>query len=464
MSSRVQLPPFGGYYAEHGGESNRLLTEVGPRTPAGEYFRRFWHPVAIAGDLGNRPLRVRVLGEDLVLFRRPDGELGLLHLHCLHRRASLEWGQIEPAGLRCCYHGWLYGIDGRVLETPLEPEGSKMRERLCLGAYPVHEMWGLIFAYMGPPEAMPEFPVYDSLSLEGDILVPYPHRYPCNWLQVAENSMDHDHVVYLHTPKVGDPQFYASWGIPPVLVYRQFDFGVHYTYSRRVDDKIWMGMEDIYLPNFTQAGSVFTMDGSKPRYFGRNAFTRWVVPHDDENTTVFMIAHFNDRADPFRPEYTREPNLQRLESGTTQDRPYDERQRNPGDFETIVGLGPINLHSRENLSATDRGVALYRRMLTRAITSLRDGVAPIQHTSKSARPIPTNGGDNVLSIPQRAGGDDRELVKEVSARVLDIYENSETLVGAERDAFVVRKLKDLEVEFARSGSTTKADEVSAAEE
>jgi len=450
MDRPAAARPFGGYHVDPGGEADHELTQVGPRTSAGEYFRRFWHPVALASDLTTRPLRIRILGEDLVLFRRPDGEIGLLHLHCLHRRASLEWGRIEDQGLRCCYHGWLYGIDGRLLETPLEPPTSKLRERLCLGAYPTKERWGLIFAYMGPPDEMPEFPVYDSLCIEGDVLAPYPHKYPCNWLQVAENSMDHDHVVYLHTPKDGDPQFYASWGIAPTIVYQQFDHGIHYTYSRRVADKIWMGMEDIYLPNFTQAGCVFTMDGGKPKYFGRNAFTRWVVPLDDTNTTVFMLAHFNDRADPFRPEYLEEANLQKLESGTTQDRPYEERQRDPGDFETIVGLGPVNLHSKEHLSATDRGVSMFRRMVRKAIRALADGTPPVQHTAAGVRPIPTNGGDNVLNIPVRASRDDRELVIEVSQRVLDIYRDSESLTGETRDSLVIERLKALEAEYAIS--------------
>lgn len=442
--------PFGGYDIDPGGVSNYVLTQVGPRTPCGEYFRRFWQPVALSADLKERPLRVRALGEDLVLFRTPGGEIGLLHLHCLHRRASLEFGQIEPRGIRCCYHGWLFAPDGRVLEAPLEPRTDEMGRRLCTGSYPVKEIWGLIFAYMGPPELVPEFPIYDSMCIEGDVMVPYPHKYPCNWLQVAENSMDHDHVVYLHTPKDGDPQFYASWGIPPTLVYRQMPYGVHYTYTRRVNDKIWLGMEDIYLPNFTQAGCVFTQDGSEQKYFGRNAFTRWVVPVDDTNTTVFMVAHFNDRADPFKPEYLEEDSLQKMESGTTQDRPYEDRQKNPGDYETMVGLGEINLHSKEYLSHTDRGVQMFRRMLLKAVTAVGDGEAPTQHTHAAAvRPVPTNGGDNVLSIAAQPGRDDKKLLIEVSEKVLDIFEESKAYVGSERDSYVKKRLQALETEYSQ---------------
>src|SRR5581483_1058955 len=137
-------------------------THVGPGTPCGEYFRRFWLPVGLSSALDDLPRAVRILGEDLVLFRDGRGRIGLIAAHCSHRGTSLEFGTVERDGLRCCYHGWLYGHDGCVLETPGEPPESTIRGRLYHGAYPTREFRGLVFAYMGPPEKLPEFPIYDT--------------------------------------------------------------------------------------------------------------------------------------------------------------------------------------------------------------------------------------------------------------------------------------------------------------
>ena len=160
------------------------LTEVGPGTPCGEYLRRFWMPVAMTDQFSDRPYRIRILGEDLVLFREKGGRLGLVHLHCAHRNMSLEFGIIEEGGIRCSYHGWKYAPDGTVLETPCEPPASQVKTKTCLGAYPVIEFKGLAFAYLGPADTMPSFPVMDTFDQEGDEMLPYLIKSPCNWLQV----------------------------------------------------------------------------------------------------------------------------------------------------------------------------------------------------------------------------------------------------------------------------------------
>ena len=135
---------------------------MGPGTPAGEWFRRFWHPVFVADELGDLPKAIRILGKDLVIFHDRSGRVGLLELHCSHRGTSLEFGQIEEHGIRCCYHAWLYDVDGAILETPGEPADSTPKDRLCHGAYPTLEYNGLVFAYMGPPDKRPEFPSLDT--------------------------------------------------------------------------------------------------------------------------------------------------------------------------------------------------------------------------------------------------------------------------------------------------------------
>ena len=126
-------------------EENEALTRVGPGTPAGELLRRYWQPIGFANELSDKPKRKRILGEDVVLFRDELGKFGVLALRCMHRGTSLEFGHIENGGLRCCYHGWLYGVDGKVLETPGEPPGSTFKERVRQPSYPVQNLGGLLF-------------------------------------------------------------------------------------------------------------------------------------------------------------------------------------------------------------------------------------------------------------------------------------------------------------------------------
>ena len=163
---------FGGYYHRDVPREDAELTHVGPGTPCGDYLRRFWQPVCFSDDLRDLPLRVPLLGEELVAFRDFRGRVGLVEAHCPHRGTSLEFGLVSERGIRCCYHGWLFDVDGTILETPGEPAASTLKDRLCHGAYPVHEFNGIVFTYMGPPEQQPPFPTYDSFVRPGFRLIP----------------------------------------------------------------------------------------------------------------------------------------------------------------------------------------------------------------------------------------------------------------------------------------------------
>ena len=178
---------------------NDLLTQVGPGTPAGTLFRRYWHPVALSRELpeGAAPLAVRLLGEDLTLFRDEFGRLGLLGLHCSHRRSDLSYGRIEDGGLRCLYHGWLYDVHGRILETPAEPGSSTLKDKIQHPAYPCHEVGGVIFSYMGPG-GPPLFPAYDCWDASPEYLHATKLYNDCNYLQGLEGSLDSSHLSYLH--------------------------------------------------------------------------------------------------------------------------------------------------------------------------------------------------------------------------------------------------------------------------
>jgi 5,5'-dehydrodivanillate O-demethylase len=187
-------------------EENELLTRVGTGTPAGELLRRYWHPVAIAADLTpESPTKfVRILGEDLVLFQTPKGEVGLLHDRCAHRGASLSYGRVEERGIACAYHGWLYDIKGNCLDTPAEPAESKFCLTVKQKAYPVQKLAGLYWTYMGPQPA-PEIPKYDVWArTDGWHWLRVLPRLDCNWLQAMENSVDTAHLHILHQELVTD--------------------------------------------------------------------------------------------------------------------------------------------------------------------------------------------------------------------------------------------------------------------
>ena len=189
------------------------LTEVAAGTPCGEFMRRYWHPIALSADVVARPQKVRILGEDLILFRDGKGRPGLLTPRCAHRGTSLYYGKVDENGIRCCYHGWQFDVEGRCLDQPCEPEGGLRKDRIRQPWYPVEDRYGLVFAYMGPPDKKPLLPrweVFEDLAPGESI---YVHGYtgygvgaddtirivPINWLQNYENIMDPFHVPMLHT-------------------------------------------------------------------------------------------------------------------------------------------------------------------------------------------------------------------------------------------------------------------------
>ena len=181
-------------------QENELLTQVGAGTPAGELLRRYWHPIAIAQELTDEnPTKfVRVLGEDLVLFRDKSGNVGLIQDHCAHRGASLLYGRVEERGISCAYHGWLYDTAGNCLETPAEPADSKFYLTVKMKAYPVMRMAGFYCAYLGPQPA-PAFPKFDVLArTNGHRRITVFPVLDCNWFAAAENAVDPWHLQILH--------------------------------------------------------------------------------------------------------------------------------------------------------------------------------------------------------------------------------------------------------------------------
>jgi phenylpropionate dioxygenase-like ring-hydroxylating dioxygenase large terminal subunit len=410
IRTQAMQGPYGGYYQSEEPAEDAELTHVGPGTPCGEYLRRFWQPVAFSHELKDLPVRLRILGEDLVLFRDLSGRVGLLKLHCLHRGTSLEYGRIAERGLRCCYHAWLYDVDGTVLETPGEPPESTFKNRLWLGAYPTHEYKGLVFAYMGPPDQKPVFPIYDSFELLETRPVPgRKHVLPCNWVQIIENNMDSVHLVFLHS-KLSGPQFNDSHGLLPQLKWQETPIGVMSTQTRRVGPNVWSRNSEIIWPNLNQFQPTW-QDGKTPQVLQRPMHTIWGVPIDDTHTMNISFMHYDDSED-------RDWERVRESFGQTGDRPYEERQRVPGDYDALTGQRPIAIHALEHLGSTDRGVILFRRLLREGIRAVQRGEDPKGLLREPRPPIPTYCHDAVIAAPPGATPqEERQLLLDIETKV-----------------------------------------------
>lgn len=424
------------------------LAEIGPGTPCGEFFRRYWHPVALTSEIGDLPKPVRILGEDLVLFRTKagaDGKIGLVHRNCPHRRASLVFGKCEDRGIRCCYHGWLFAPDGEILETPGEDDDAQpaidVRERTRLGAYPVIEFNGLVFAYMGPPDQMPEFPHFDAYEVPGITMRPYRVDYDCNWLQVLDAIMDPIHTSFLHSQNAG-AQF--SEGMAEIGQLEIFERGLQFLGSntRRVDDHVWVRVNELILPNFTQAGAAFQADGTRSHYFGRSSFTRWVVPIDDTRSISLAWGNFGERGDP--EKYNNQEGCELIEQGEIVDRPWEERQRRPADAEAVEGMGSISAHKGENLMPTDRGVSLYRRRIRRLVRDLAEGKALPQPQQIPGEAVRTYGQDSVMRMPLQNDVNDDKFLKGVGNAVMTMQFDAESLPLDQRDAKIIEALAQME--------------------
>jgi nitrite reductase/ring-hydroxylating ferredoxin subunit len=408
---------FGGYYHRAVPQEDIELTHVGATTPCGEYLRRFWQPVCFTDELRDLPLRVRILGEDLVVFRDYRGAVGLLELHCPHRGTSLEFGLIAERGIRCCYHGWLFDVDGTILETPGEPKTSTLKDRLCHGAYPTQEHHGIVFAYMGPPDDRPPFPRYDSFCRPGYRLTPGPrYCYPCNWLQTLENAMDPVHTAFLHTIVSGS-QFTDEFGQVPELDFTQTPVGMIYTATRRVGENIWARMVENILPNLQQVAPIWE-DGHREHPFSGPILSRWVVPVDDTNTLFIELRHVSETAG-VTPEWWAD---KVMAPGQLAVDGYEASQRKPGDYEAQVSQRPIAIHGLEHLGATDRGVTMFRQLVRHGIRAVQNGRTPDGLSGEADGIIATYCNDTVVRVPPaQTAEDDRQLMRTTGRKLADSY-------------------------------------------
>jgi phenylpropionate dioxygenase-like ring-hydroxylating dioxygenase large terminal subunit len=380
-------------------EQNALLTQTNPGTPCGELLRRYWQPVALARELtAAAPLPVKVMGQDLVLFRDDQHRIGLLGLHCAHRGADLSYGRLEDGGLRCLYHGWLYNVRGRCLEQPGEPAGSTFHERIRQPAYPCVEKAGLIFAYLGPGEP-PLLPAYEPLA------VPDDHRYvtkafhDCNFLQGNEGEIDPVHLSYLHRRMDFRPEsqrtIKGSEGTLPMTFYvgdrspridaEETEYGVRIFSIRQAgDDRIYLRQTNFVLPNLS------TVVGPMA---GHGYNIHWHVPIDDTHHWKYEIVF--RRAAPLD-----ETDWQRFRAGETEltedyhlvrnraNRYLQDRasmswnfcglgtNNTPQDACAVEGAGPIQDRTQEHLGTTDKAIIAARQRILDAIQAVQEGGDP----------------------------------------------------------------------------------------
>jgi phenylpropionate dioxygenase-like ring-hydroxylating dioxygenase large terminal subunit len=364
-------------------------------------MRRYWQPVAVSADVADRPQYVRILGEDLILFRDKKGRPGLLYPRCMHRGTTLFYGKVSDEGIACCYHGWLFDVEGRCLRQPCEPDGGKNLDVARQPWYPLEERYGVVFAYMGPPEKKPVLPRYDILEgvgldeelradmgafgATGDNSLPVA---PYSWLHMNDNVMDPFHVQVLHST-FSTVQFVPQFALMPKVDFFTTENGVCYSAKRKLDDgREYDRISSFIMPNIMCVPNPIDIDQVKA-----NRIT-WSLPVDDSHFTMVTVSRMPKSAPPlggikFRGKLW----------GEMTER---ERQDTPGDYEAQVGQGPISLHSEEHLATSDRGIIMQRRMLKAQIRVVADGGDPIGVTFDPGKALVKLRSGNFYNAPQRA--------------------------------------------------------------
>ena len=378
---------------------NELMTRVGPGTPAGALLRNYWQPVALVDELqGERPVKaVRLLGEDFVLFKA--GGYRLMQRHCPHRGADLAYGRVEADGLRCSFHGWKFDAAGRCVETPAEPEGSRMCEQIRPVSHPVVERSGILFAWLGAGEPS-TFPHFDCFTAPEAYTFAFKGYWDCNWLQALEVGIDPAHASWLHR-YFEDEDTAGSYGkqfrgrpadsdLPiskllreydrPEITVARTDYGIRLLTLRKVDERQTHGRSTHIL--FPQT-FVIPMNAEM-------TISQWHVPVND--TGCYWYSIFTSFTAPVDKQTMR---AQRLRTYPAPDYKPIHNRANGWGFDadqqrrqTFTGMGfDINIHdqfacespglisdrTRENLASTDKGIVLYRRLLLDAIQKTQKG-------------------------------------------------------------------------------------------
>ena len=376
-------------------EANDRYTRVGPGTPTGELMRRYWHPVAAVSQMNDKwTMKVRLLGEDLILYKDRSGGFGLIEPHCAHRRMNLIYGIPEEHGIRCPYHGWLFDETGQCVEQPYEetedPE-ARFKDKVRMRAYPVESKAGLLFAYLGPAPA-PLVPNWDVFAIDGVIRDIGVAVLPCNWLQCQENSLDPVHLEWLHVAWAnfiremnGDAE--RRTRRPHKVIH--FDAFEHGIIKRRIweggseEDTEWKDGHPIVFPNYLrQGGDGFNLAAGTYRgNFSMGPAFQIRTPIDDERTGHWWVACYPmidgdaEQAPGDIPFYR--PPVPHLDEN---DQPvYPELRSNSAqDPAAWITQGAIADRTGEHLGRSDKGIIMFRQMLEDNIRIVEDGGDPME--------------------------------------------------------------------------------------
>jgi nitrite reductase/ring-hydroxylating ferredoxin subunit len=384
-------------------EDNELITRVGPGTPMGNLMREYWVPAMLSSEVpspDSDPLRVLLLGEQLIGFRDTNGKLGLMANNCPHRGASLFFGRNEEAGLRCVYHGWKFDVEGNCIDMPNEPAESDFKHKVRPTAYPTQERGGIVWTYMGPRKTPPPLPDLEGNMAPDSDQVVRATQLPCNWLQILEGDIDTTHVGFLHYGGLkAEEQIPGSFSEYQLRVktahFEVIDTEGGAAYGARrpaSDDQVYWRIAQWCFPfyTFTPPGVLGTKKGGNAR-----------VPMDDTHTMTFSMVTGRNRPGGVSPLAIRIP----LQPNTTDwygrfrpeqqpdndfliDREVQRRNTGPSGFTGINGIGmqdatmttsmgDIYDRSLEHLGTTDAMVIRVRRRLIAAVQAhLKHGVTP----------------------------------------------------------------------------------------
>src|ERR1043166_6110409 len=370
-------------------EENELLTQVHPGSRMGNLFRRYWIPALLAEEIpepDGAPVRVRLLGEDLVAFRDTRGRIGLLEEHCSHRGTSLFYGRNEECGLRCIYHGWKYDLDGNVLDTPAEPPDSQLKHKVHHTAYPCVEAGGMVFAYMGPKDKMPVFPAYAWLGVPQNQIYIAKSLLECNYLQALDGDCDSSHLNFLHRMfKPDERRSFLVHDQAPEFEIDEMEFGFRVAAIRKTEpDRNYVRISHFVMPfigcvpvgreidgkldGFKAVYQVPADDGTTWRYY---FFFKWSRPMTKEDSS---------KRDFVGPGYRK---IRNLGNNYLQDRKI-QRQVNFTGIEEFLNqdacatesMGPIVDRTKERLGVSDSYIIQVRRFLLKALQDVEAGKAP----------------------------------------------------------------------------------------
>ncbi|HEV2629715.1 MAG TPA: Rieske 2Fe-2S domain-containing protein [Pseudolabrys sp.] len=398
-------------------EQNDLLTQTGPGTPGGAFFRSYWLPALLAEELPSNdcpPVRVKLLSERLLAWRDSQGRYGLMDEFCAHRGVSLWFGRNEEAGLRCPYHGWKYDITGQCIDVPSEPADSGYCQRIKLKSYPLIERGGILWTYMGPPDKQPPLPEYEIVHVRPQQRFVAKRLQECNWLQALEGGIDSSHVSWLHRGELNtDPLFKGSRGNQynlndsrPVFEVVENPGGLYIGVRRNAENNnYYWRITPWVMPSYT----MIPPRGNHPVH------GHFWVPIDDENCWAWSFDYHSTRdltetevqamqdgkgiyvkfvPGSYRP-------LQNKDNDYLIDREAQKAGRYYSGVEGIAmqdaslqeSMGPVVDRTKENLVSTDNGIIMARHRMLKAVKALMDkgtvppGVDPAHQRVRSAAVI-----------------------------------------------------------------------------